>query len=587
MSASRSINKSGGSSSGSARFVPASLRGYRRRWLRTDIVAGVTLAAVAIPETMGYTSIAEVPVVTGLYTVIFPTILFALLASSRLLVVGADSATAAILAAGLASLGIAGLTPNSPKWLAFTSLVALVCGGMLLIARLLKLGFLGDFLSASVLIGFLTGVGIQVFTGQIPDMLGTPKGQGTWFQQQWWTITHLTEANLPTVAFAVGALAVIIGFKKFLPKVPGAIIAVVVSIALSSALDVEQDGVAIVGDVQGGFPPLGLPTGISWSDVPAVLRTAVACFVIIVAQSAATSRSFAFKHGDTADINRDILGLSGANLAAGLSGTFVVNGSPTKTQILDEQNGHTQLANVTMSAVALLFPLFFTGLLTDMPTAVLAGIVFLIGVSLVDLPGLERLRNRRKNEFVVALITAVTVFAVGVKEGIILAVVLSLLDLVRRQYKPGDFVIGQDQAGNPTYLPAVPGTQSLPGLIGFRYDADLFYANATRFADPLESIIMAAPDPVRWVALDCGAIDDVDYSAGVTLGNLVQYCQAHKTPFVLAAPVAQLLATLRMYGTLEAIGDDIVFPTLDEAFRIYRAGSSVPGGDSRSGLDAP
>src|SRR4051794_3978144 len=246
-----------------AQFTPESLQGYQRSWLSRDIIAGVTLAAVAIPETMGYTSIAQTPVVTGLYTVIFPTLVFALLGSSRLLVVGADSATAAILAAGLAGLGIAGLQPNSAEWLAWTSLVALVCGGLLVLARVLKLGFLGDFLSASVLVGFLTGVGIQVFAGQIPDMLGIPKGSGNWFQQQWWTITHLTEANLPTVAFAVGTLAVIIGFKKFLPKVPGAIIAVVGSIAVSSALDAQQDGVAIVGDVQGGFPPLGLPTGIS------------------------------------------------------------------------------------------------------------------------------------------------------------------------------------------------------------------------------------------------------------------------------------------------------------------------------------
>src|SRR3954447_11881685 len=234
MSASRSINKSGGSSSGRARFVPASLRGYRRRWLRTDILAGVTLAAVAIPETMGYTSIAEVPVVTGLYTVIFPTIVFALLCSSKLLGVGADSATAAILAAGLASLGIDGLTPNSPQWLAFASLVALVCGGMLAIARLLRLGFLGDFLSASVLIGFLSGVGISVLTGQIPDMLGIPKGAANWFQQQWYVVTHIADANLPTLAFAVGTLAVIIGFKRFLRLVPGAIVAVVLSIVVST-----------------------------------------------------------------------------------------------------------------------------------------------------------------------------------------------------------------------------------------------------------------------------------------------------------------------------------------------------------------
>jgi high affinity sulfate transporter 1 len=568
-------------------LMPPALRGYRRAWLTRDIIAGLTLSAVAIPEVMGYTTIAGTPIVTGLYTIIFPTLIFALLGSSRLLVVGADSATAAVLAAGLSGLGITGVMPGSPDWLALASLTALICGGLLVVARLLRLGFIGDFLSASVLIGFLTGVGIQVLSGQIPDLLGISKGKHGWFQQQWHWITSLSSIELGTFAFGLSTILIILLFKRFVPVVPGAIVAVVLLTAVSALTDAHAHGVAVIGDVQGGFPPLGLPSGISWSDVPGVLRTAVACFVLIVAQSAATSRSFAFKHGDTVDINRDILGLSGANLAAGLSGTFVVNGSPTKTQILDEQNGHTQLANVTMSAVALLFTLFFTGLMADMPTAVLAGIVFLIGVSLIDLPGLERLRNRRQNEFVVAVITAVTVFAVGVEEGIILAVVLSLLDLVRRQYKPGDFVIGQDQAGNPTYLPAAPGTQSLPGLIVFRYDAELFYANANRFADHLESIIMAAPDPVRWVALDCGAIDDVDYSAGVTLGNLVQYCQAHNARFVLVRPDTQLLTTLRAYGTLDAIGDDNVFPTLDEAFRVYRAGSSVPGGDSRSGLDAP
>src|SRR6476661_5249332 len=200
---------------GANRLVPVGLRGYQRAWLTRDCVAGLTLAAVAIPETMGYTSIAQVPVVTGLYTVLFPPLVFALLGSSRLLVVGADSATAAILAAGLAALGIAGLTPDSPQWLAMASLAALVCGGMLLIARLLKLGFLGDFLSASVLVGFLTGVGIQVFSGQIPDMLGIPKGSGNWLEQQWSTITHIGAANLWTVAFAVGALVIIIGFKRF------------------------------------------------------------------------------------------------------------------------------------------------------------------------------------------------------------------------------------------------------------------------------------------------------------------------------------------------------------------------------------
>ncbi len=552
-------------------LMPEALRGYQRTWLTRDVIAGLTLSAVAIPEVMGYTSIAQTPIVTGLYTVIFPTLVFALLGSSRLLVVGADSATAAVLAAGLTGLGIAGVTPGSPEWLAYTSLTALVCGALLIVARLLRLGFIGDFLSASVLIGFLTGVGIQVLSGQIPGLLGIPKGSGNWFEQQWHWITSLSSTSLTTFAFGLSTIVIIRVFKRFIAVVPGAIVAVVLLTAVSALTDAHAHGVAVVGSVAGGFPPIGLPAGISWSDVPKVLPTALSCFVLIIAQSAATSRSFAFKHGDAVNINRDIVGLSGASIAAGLSGTFVVNGSPTKTQILDEQKGRTQLANMTMAAVVLLFTLFFTGLLADMPTAVLAGIVFLIGVSLIDLPGMKRLWARRRIEFVVALITAVTVFAVGVEQGIVLAIVLSLLDLIRRQYKPGDYVVAQDAAGEPVYLPAKPGVQSLPGLVIFRYDADLFYANANRFADHFESVISAAPDPVRWVALDCAAISDVDYSAGVTLNNLVDYTRAHNARFVLVRPDPELVATLRGYGTVDAIGEENIFLTLEEAVRAYRA----------------
>src|SRR6476469_4313347 len=249
---------------------------------------------------------------------------FALLGSSRLLVVGADSATAAILAAGLASLGIAGLSPNSAEWVAWSSLVALVCAGLLVMARLFRLGFLGDFLSASVLIGFLTGVGIQVFAGQIPDMLGISKGSGNWFEQQWNTVTHLGETSLPTLAFAAGTLALILGFKRFAPAVPGAVVAVVLSIIVSASFQMSAHGVAVVGTVQGGFPPIGLPQGVGWSDLPGLAGVAVSCFVLIIAQSAATSRSVASRHGQRVDVNRDIVGLSGAKLAAGLSGTLVV-----------------------------------------------------------------------------------------------------------------------------------------------------------------------------------------------------------------------------------------------------------------------
>jgi len=557
-------------------FVPVSLRGYQRSWLVTDLVAGATLSAVAIPETMGYTSIAQTPIVTGLYTVIFPTIVFALLGASRLLVVGADSATAAILAAGLGGAAIAGVTPNSPEWLAYTSFIALICGGLLVLARVFRLGFLGDFLSASVLIGFLTGVGVQVFSGQLPSMLGIPKGSGTWLSRQWDLIANLDQISWPTAGFAAATLVIIMGFKHFAPKVPGAIVAVVLLISVSAATDASAHGVAVVGSVQGGFPPIGVPQGISLSNLATCAGIAFSCFILIIAQSAATSRSFAMKHGQNVDVNRDIVGLAGANLAAGLSGTFVVNGSPTKTQILDEQNGRTQLANLTMSGIVLLVVLFFTTVLTDMPKSVLGAIVFLIGIDLIDVHGLRRIARRRQSEFVIALVTAVVVCAVGVEQGIILAIVASILEVIRRHYKPKDFVVTVSPNGDESYAKAIPGAQSDAGLIIFRYDSDLFYANANRFVDDVEALIDKAPDPVRWLILDAKSVDDIDYSAGVSIAGLMDYLKARQVTFALSGADTGLIDTLRAYDLLDRIGADHLHDSLSEALDAFRADSTSP-----------
>jgi len=561
-------------------LVPSALRGYQRAWLSRDTVAGLTLAAVAIPETMGYTSIAQTPIVTGLYTIIFPTIAFALLGASRLLVVGADSATAAILAAGLLTVGVAGATPGSPTWVALSGLTALVCGGMLALARLLRLGFLGDFLSASVLVGFLTGVGIQVASGQIPAMLGVAKGTGNWFEQQWRWLRSLSDVSLPTVAFAAGTVAVSLVARAVGPRVPGAIAAVVGAIIVSALTHASTHGVAVVGAVQGGFPPLGLPSGLSWGDVAKVLGVAFSCFVMIVAQSAATSRSFAMRHGDRVDVNRDIVGLSVANLAAGLTGAFVVNGSPTKTQILESQRGRTQVANLTMSAVVLVVVLFATGVLRQMPVAVLAGIVFLVGIDLVQVSGLRRIAARRRSEFVIAVVTGVVVFAVGVEPGIVLAVALSILEIVRRQYSPKNFVVGLAEDGQPTYSPARPGLQSSPGLIVFRYDADLFYANANRFVDDVESLVTSAPDPVRWLVLDAGAVNDVDYSAGVALGGLLDFLHARGISLVLARADTGFLDTLRRYGLMDRIAPEHLFGNLIDAVIAFDAVAERPADPS-------
>ncbi len=556
-------------------LIPVSLRGYQRSWLTTDLVAGATLAAVAIPECMGYSSIADVPVIAGLYTIIFPTMIFALLGSSKLLVVGADSATAAVIAAGVASLGIAGLTPRTNEWLAYCGAIALITGVMLFVARLLRLGFIGDFLPASVLIGFLAGVGVHVLTGQVPAMLGIPKVSGSWLERQWHTMTSLGSIHWATVAFAVGTLIIIVGFQHFLPRFPGAIVAVVLSIAISTFTNASAHGVDVIGSVTGGFPPLGIPQGVELSANLGSLSTiAFSCLVLIVAQSAATSRSFAMKHGDTAEVNRDIVGLGAANITAALTGAFVVNGSPTKTQILDGQKGKTQVANLTMSVIALLVVLFFTGLLTNMPHATLGAIVFLIGIDLIDFDGLKRIRSRRMDEFVIALITAVVVCAVGVEQGIILAIVVSLLELIRRQYKPKDYVITLDDNGQLAYLEATPGLQSAPGLLVFRYDAELFYANANRFVDDIHSLIDAAPEPVRWLILEAGSLTDIDYSAGLTIEGLLDFTDARRITVALARPDLSLIETLDTYGLTERIGKEHIYSKLSDAYAAFLADQS-------------
>jgi MFS superfamily sulfate permease-like transporter len=348
---------------------------------------------------------------------------------------------------------------------------------------------------------------------------------------------------------------------------------VVLSIAVSNALDSSANGVAVIGPVQGGFPPIGLPQGITWSDIPAVMGIAVSCFILIIAQSAATSRSFAMKHEQRVDVNRDIVGLAGANIAAGLSGTFVVNGSPTKTEILDEQHGKTQLANITMSLVVLVVVLFLTGFLTNMPTAVLAAIVFLIGLGLVDLLGLRRIRAARMSEFLIACLTAVVVFGWGVEQGIILAIVASILELVRRAYSPKDFLLGVDQEGRPTYQKAEPGSESLPGLLVFRFDAELFYANASLFVDDIQELMQAAPTKVRWLVLDCSAMTDVDYSASLNLAGLIKSVHAGGAVFALANVDPSLLTTLTNYGTLEDFDNSHIFASVADGIEAFSADS--------------
>jgi high affinity sulfate transporter 1 len=570
-------NAVAGHGGGIGRFLTVlqGIRPYDRRLLSRDLVAGITLAALAIPEVMGYTKIAGTPVITGLYTILFPAIAFALFGSSRHLVVGGDSATAAILFAGIAGLGVAGLQPNTNQWLAYASLAALITGGLLLVARIARLGFLADFISRTVLVGFLTGVGVQVALGQLAGMLGVTapdvelnRLSGTLIKA-WDTLKEIPDASVTTLAVSVAVIATLIVFEKWIKAIPGGLVAVVGAIAVSWAADLESHGVSVLGPVPSGLPSIGLPSGVSWTDVAPLLATAVSMFLVILAQSAATSRAYAVKYQDRFVENNDLVGLSLANLTAGLSNTFVVNGSPTKTEMADEAHSKTQVAMLAMAAMVAIVLLFLTKPLQYMPNAVLAAVVFVIGIKLIDIRHMRQILHVRPDEFWIAAVTAAVVVDVGVEQGIILAIVLSLLDHVRRHYHPRDCVITRDDRGAAVENPALPGVWTEPGLVVYRFGAGLFYANASRLTTQALTLV-DVPQPPRWFVLTADAIDDVDFTGGSTLVELANELSRRNIVFALAGVTAAVRPELDRLGVTAAIGPDRIYATWADAITAFR-----------------
>jgi SulP family sulfate permease len=540
--------------------------------LPLEIVAGVTLAALAIPETMGYTKIAGTPVITGLYTILFPLAVFAIFGSSRHLVVGADSATAAILAAGLAGMAATG----SEEYVALAGLVALLAAAYLFVARLVRLGFLADFLSRTVLIGFLTGVGIQVACGQVGGMLGIPEGSGGTLRKLWGTLKNVGDTSGWTLLVSAAVLAIIL-FGKYVTKViPGALVAVIGSIAVSWAVDLQSHGVAVLGPVPGGLPSIGLPD-VNWrTDTPELAATAFSIFIVILAQSAATSRAYAAKYQDSFHEDTDLVGLGMANVAAGVSGTFVVNGSPTKTQMVDGAGGKSQVAALSCAAVVLIVLLFLTKPLKYMPEAVLSSVVFLIGIELIDVKGMRKILRVRPAEFVVAAITAAIVVVVGVEQGILLAIVLSIIDHLRRSYKPFDAVLRPTADGSWKETPVTDGAaQAEPGLVMYRFGASLYYANVNRFADETRRLVADAGPGLRWFCLVADSIGDVDYSAAETLREIHAELAGRGVRLVMAVVDPPVQRALDRYGITDLLGAEAFYPTPMALLEAYRSASRI------------
>jgi len=534
------------------------------RQIPTEAIAGLTLASLAIPEVMGYTKISGTPVVTGLYTMLIPMVLFALFGSSRHLVVGADSATAAILAAGLAGLAAAG----SDEYVALAGVLACMAAGFLFVARILRLGFMADFLSRTVLIGFLTGVGFQVALGQLSGMLGLEGGGEGLIRKLWNSMRQIESINGYALMTAVGVLAVIVIATRISKKIPGALIAVVGAIVCSWALGLKVH-LPVLGTVPGGLPHIALPH-VHWNldRIQRLIPVAFAMFVVILTQSAATSRAYASRYAERFNENDDLPGLALANIGAGLSGTFVVNGSPTKTQMVDSAGGRTQLSLLVTSAVVLLVLLFLTAPLAYLPDAALSALVFLVGIDLIDYKGMRSIYVQRRSEFWVALITALLVVFVGVEQGILLAIVLSLIDHTRRGYRPKNVVLVPGTSGTWNANPVSSRAQAAAGLSIYRFTHSMYYANAQQMSEEVLDLVRHAQPPLRWLCIDASAVDDVDYSAAETLRSLIGSLDEMGVRLV----VAQLMEDVKQRcpnELLQLFGTNAAYETLGEVIQAY------------------
>jgi sulfate permease, SulP family len=536
------------------------LRPLRRERVLRDALAGLNLASINVPQVLGYSRIAQMPVITGLYTLLLPTVAFAIFGSSRHLVVAADSATAAIFAASLSPLAAAG----SAHYTALVGMTALLTAGLLLLARAFRLGFLADFLSRTVLTGFLAGVGCQVGIAMLGDMLGVAASSRNSLQRLWQVFEALPHASAPTVILSSVVAALILLGNRFARRVPVSLAAVAASIGAGQFCGLADYGIALIGPIPGGLPSLRLPS-VTWGEFLMLLPVSASCFVMIIAQSAATARVFAVRYRENDDVNADILGLSAANAAAALSGTFVVNGSPTQTAMADRVGARSQIAQLALAGAVLLILVQLSGELTYLPRCVLAAIVFTIAVSMIDGKTLRDIRRESPGEYHLAIATAATVVGLGVEQGILLAIALSLFRHVSHSYHPHTMMFVPDATGRWVPGPATPGKVTEPGLIVYRFGADLFYANQHRFCDEVRALVKQAPTPVRWFIIDSAAITDIDYSAARSLRDLLEDLKREGVRVIFGRVSPYLKADMDRHGITAVAGEMQIRPTLHEA----------------------
>jgi len=545
-----------------ARWVPPTLRGYRPAWLGADALAGLTLVAVALPGQMATAQLANLPAVAGLYAFVAGSLLYALLGANRHLSVGADSTIAPLLATGVTVVAAAG-TSGYGSVMAFT---ALLVGALLVAVGLCRLGWISEFLSTPVITGVLAGIAVEIVVRQIPVILGVTGGGTTTIDKIRQVAGQISHTNPWSVGIAIGVLAVIAAVQRISHRLPGTLLALILSIVAVDTLGLaSHHGVAILGAVHGGLPHVRLPT-VSWSQLRRMPVLVLTVAFVCVAQTAATVRRSAGGTTAGSTVNRDLIGIGAGSVAAGLIGVFPVDASPPNTAIATASGARSQLAN-TIAAVAILaVVLAATGPLANLPQAMLAAMLVYIASKLFQAGELRTILRFDRLEFTFAAATLLVVAVIGVEQGVALAMILSLADRTRRSARPHDTILGR-APGTDHWIPVDIGlpTEQVAGVLVYLVYAPLWYGNAEYLRMRIRDLIDAAPSPVHAVVLDAAAMSDIDYTGLQALRDLTTEL-GHRAVTIGIARTSRLVHhDLRHGAILEQLGPDHLFASVDQA----------------------
>lgn len=544
----------------------AQFRGYQRSWLRGDVVAGVTVAAYLVPQVMAYATVAGLPAEVGLWAALAPLAVYAVLGSSRQLSVGPESTTALMTATALAPLAAG----DPGKYAALAAATALLVGAMCLLGGLIRLGFLAELLSRPVLIGYMAGVAVIMISGQLGKTTGT-KVEGDEFVDQMRSfISGLDSVHWPTIALSAAVLTTLLILGRAAPRWPGPLIAVLAATAVVAVFSLDRDGIKVVGAIPSGLPTPGVP-GITMADLTALVIPAAGIAIVAFSDNVLTARTFAARHNQRIDANAELRALGVCNVGTGLLHGFPVSSSGSRTALGDALGGRTQLYSLITLVSVLIVMLAGREVLANFPMAALGALVIYAAFRLIDMPEFRRLKRFRRSELILALATTVSVLLLGVLNGVLVAIALSILDLLRRVARPHDAIQG--------FVPGVAGMHDIddypqaelePGLVVYRYDAPLFFANAENFRERALEAVDDNPVPVEWFVLNAESNVEVDLTALDIVDQLRAELVSRGIVFAMARVKQDLRVALEAAGLIDKIGEDRIFMTLPTAVEAYR-----------------